>query len=91
MQPASARAVEAQDKTQETSVPFPRQNRREKAVTLRRMTLMLHGSARRKTARKNAIVWKGKPDRTPGKMDKPLQFAGCGTRLRPKKPAPSLL
>jgi hypothetical protein len=32
-----------------------------------------------------------KPDRTPGKMDKPLQFAGLGTRLRPKKPAPSLL
>jgi len=33
----------------------------------------------------------GKPRRTPGKMDKPLQFAGLGTRQRPKKPAPSLL
>jgi hypothetical protein len=38
-----------------------------------------------------AIVWNGKPDRTPGKMDKPLQFARCGTWQKPKKPAPSLL
>jgi|GEM_PF-5577077 len=53
--------------------PVPRGNRRGSvtAVTLRRWTTF-RGRTQSAWPFKEAIVWKGNPHRTPGKMDKPL-------------------